>query len=196
MYDRAKPANHEAEKALLGAVILGDLATMDRAMEIIREPEAFDLQTNRAIWNAMIKLREDKQPIDLVTLHAALGSKFDTMYLATLPNIAPGSMYAVPSPENIEQYAQMVWDQYIRRRAIQETEATWDKLYSGEDPSETISAAMMTQSKILEGDSRRGLVPINQGLMSLLIRLNLGRTRMESQEFLPAIWTWIGFSED
>jgi replicative DNA helicase len=168
MYDRAKPANHEAEKALLGAVILGDQATMDRAMEIIREPEAFDLQTNRAIWNAMTKLREDKQPIDLVTLHTALGSKFDTMYLATLPNIAPGSMYAIPSTENIEQYAQMVWDQYIRRRAIQETEATWDKLYSGEDPRETISASMLTQSKILEGDTRRGLVPINQGLMSVL----------------------------
>src|SRR5437867_3730981 len=63
---RLPPQNLEAEKAVLGAVLLDNQA-LYKALEVI-SPDEFYLPKHRKIFEAMIALAEHNQVIDLVTL--------------------------------------------------------------------------------------------------------------------------------
>jgi replicative DNA helicase len=60
------PANVEAERSILGAILLDNLA-FNQAAEHLR-PEDFSLDSNRRIYSRMIDLAESSRPIDIVTL--------------------------------------------------------------------------------------------------------------------------------
>lgn len=69
-FDRVPPQNMEAEQAVIGAVLLQAEALIT-AMERLRS-EDFYSGPHQRIYEAMIELAENNQPIDLVTLTAHL----------------------------------------------------------------------------------------------------------------------------
>ena len=64
--DRALPHNGDAEKTVLGAVLV-DNAAFNSAAEILNRDD-FYRDAHRRIFDAMAALAERSQPIDLVTL--------------------------------------------------------------------------------------------------------------------------------
>src|SRR5271169_4336106 len=64
--DRTLPHNTEAERTVLGAVLV-DNAAFNSAAEILGR-EDFYRESHRRIFEAMATLAERSQPIDLVTL--------------------------------------------------------------------------------------------------------------------------------
>ena len=63
---RLPPQNLEAERAVLGAILLDNQA-LYKTLEVI-SPDEFYLPKHRKIFEAMIALAEYNQVIDLVTL--------------------------------------------------------------------------------------------------------------------------------
>ncbi|MBI3341948.1 replicative DNA helicase [Candidatus Curtissbacteria bacterium] len=109
------PQDLEAEKSIIGAVLLDRDAIISIA-QVLR-PEHFYKQAHADIFQAILALFERREPIDLITLTAALKSqgRFDDVGgAAYLAQLASG----VPTAAHITQYAQIVRSHAVKRRLI------------------------------------------------------------------------------
>ncbi len=112
---RIPPHSIEAETAVLGAVLLSN-AALDTALESLR-PEDFYTEAHRFIFQAMVELSTDAQPVDLVTLaerlkaNGRLKTVGGAVYLAQLAD-------AVQSAAHVAHYARIVKDYALARSLI------------------------------------------------------------------------------
>ena len=113
--DRVPPHNDDAEKASLGAVLL-DQDAIDTVLRFLRAGD-FYRTAHKKIFQAIIDLSNQSQPIDLITLAEKLRDKGEleqcggAAYISTLSDF-------VPTSANVEYYAKIVHDCSIRRRLI------------------------------------------------------------------------------
>ncbi|HOC20662.1 MAG TPA: replicative DNA helicase [Anaerolineae bacterium] len=114
--DKTIPQNIEAEEAVLGALLI-DAEAIFRVLSFLRV-EHFYLQKHRWIYEAILGLHEQREPVDFLTLTAALERQEQLQAIG-------GSAYilqlisAVPSAINIESYAHMVEQASVRRRLLE-----------------------------------------------------------------------------
>lgn len=116
---RVPPQNIDSEKALLGSVMLRPDALADVVDLVL--PESFYAEKHRIIWQAMLDLFSQSNPIDLLSLSARLKEKNQlesvggASYLSDLVS-------SVPSAANIRHYAEIVYRKYMMRRLIEAAE--------------------------------------------------------------------------
>lgn len=109
------PANVEAERSILGAILLDNLS-YHQAAEHLR-PEDFSLDSHRRIYSRMIDLAESSRPIDIITLieelerNKELQAIGDTAYVSSL-------LDGVPDRPSIEHYVKIVRDKALLRGLI------------------------------------------------------------------------------
>lgn len=110
------PQNDEAEKAVLGAILI-DNNSIHEVLEILRT-EDFYKDNHRKIFNSMIDLEQNNNPIDVLTLYEYLKSKGNLLeeiggsaYLTYLTEL-------VPTTVNVGHYAQIVKDKSILRKLV------------------------------------------------------------------------------
>lgn len=112
---RQAPHNLEAEMSVLGAMLL-DQSLIAQVMDRIA-PEDFYQKSHRAIFNAIVKLSDSDQSVDLVTLTEALKSSGTlenaggAPYLTTLINY-------LPTTAHLDSYLKIVGEKAILRRLI------------------------------------------------------------------------------
>lgn len=112
---KVPPHDQEAEKAVLGSVLI-DPSSISSAVEILKS-DHFYLEEHRLIFSGILALFEKHQPIDLITLTSELKQQGTlkkaggTEYLSELINSVPTSAY-------IENYAQIVKGNFIKRQLI------------------------------------------------------------------------------
>ena len=113
--DRTLPHNLEAEKCVLGAILINNHA-FNQAAEVIDSKDFFR-DAHRRIFEKMVGLSERSQPIDLVTLKDELSKSGDLdevggpAYIASLTD-------GIPRSANIESYAKIVKERSTRRHLI------------------------------------------------------------------------------
>ena len=71
--DRGLPASLDAERSILGAILL-DNDTYPQAAESLRA-EDFSLDSHRRIYARMVDLNDTGRPVDIVTLADELGRR-------------------------------------------------------------------------------------------------------------------------
>ncbi len=87
------PANVEAERSILGAILLDNFA-YNQAAEHLRT-EDFSLDSHRRIYSRMVDLAESSRPIDMITLieelerNKDLQSVGDVAYVSSLVEGVP-----------------------------------------------------------------------------------------------------------
>lgn len=112
---RIPPHNKEAEQSVLGSLLLESNAVVDVAAFL--RPRHFYDPAHAAIFEAILALYEDRQPIDLITLGQQLKKKRlftkigGAAYLTELVNL-------VPTSAHVEHYGRIVKDHWIRRQII------------------------------------------------------------------------------
>ncbi len=125
---RVPPHSIEAEMCVLGSMML-DPAVIDIAVQI-NKPEHFFRPAHVPIFQALVDMRNDGKPIDLVLLRDELTSRgrLDKVGgVEYLVSLAEG----VPNAANLEFYAQIVRDKAILREVIR---AGADMTTAGYDP--------------------------------------------------------------
>lgn len=126
------PANLEAERGVLGAIILDNQAFYP-AVEIVG-PTDFWYEAHRVIFSKMIELERAKQAIDLVTLHDRLEQAGDveraggSTYLAALVD-------GVPRVSNIEYYCNIVKEKATFRRLVNLADGTMSSAMEARGPA-------------------------------------------------------------
>src|SRR5450432_1027720 len=109
------PANVEAERSILGAILLVNFA-YNQAAEHLRI-EDFSLDSHRRIYSRMVDLAESSRPIDMITLideldrHKDLQPIGDVGYVSSLTD-------GVPDRPSIEHYVKIVRDKALLRGLI------------------------------------------------------------------------------
>lgn len=109
------PQNLDAEKSLLGAVLIDEEVLAD-VTEVVKARDFYD-KRHAAIFSGMLRLYEKHKPVDLLTLTDELKRKDDldmvggSAYLTELTNYVPTAAHA-------EAYADIVAQSAVRRRLI------------------------------------------------------------------------------
>jgi len=115
MVQRVPPHSREAEQAVLGAILL-DHSAINNILDVLT-PEHFYFESHSAIYEAMLKLSEDRRPIDLVTMQDALkkSGRLEAAgglaYLGELSGL-------IPTTTGIVHYATIVREKAMLRRMI------------------------------------------------------------------------------
>jgi replicative DNA helicase len=156
--ERPLPNNLEAERSVLGAVLLDNNA-LNAAIENLRA-EDFFLDQHRRVFTQMIALSESQQAIDLITLteqlhrHGDLEAAGGAPYLASLAD-------GLPRVSNIEHYARIVKEKALLRNLIHATHNIQQRAFEGEDGADAVlDNAESSIFALAEDRVRVGLLPI------------------------------------
>jgi len=114
--DRLPPQNIDAEEAILGGILI-DPEAMGRVAELL-QPDAFYISAHQEIYRTALSLYGQGKPTDLMTVSTSLHDR------GVLDKVGGQSRIAqlvdrTVSAVNIDQYAQLVMDKYLRRKMIQ-----------------------------------------------------------------------------
>ena len=156
--DAGLPANVDAEKTILGAILLDNAAHAEAAEKL--ESDDFSLDSHRRIFLRMSELMDAQRAVDIVTLANELAryKEVDAVggvaYLASLTE-------GLPRRPVIEEYIRIVKDKSMLRRLMLICSSA---IARAADQSETaIGVLDETEAKLLEV-SEKGLT---QGFQSL-----------------------------
>ena len=163
------PQNVEAERSVLGAVLLDNHA-LNTAIEKLK-PEDFFLDQHRRIFIHMIVLGEAQQPIDLVTLCDQLRRKGE-LEAAGGPAYLAQLVDGVPRVSHLEHYARIVKEKSLLRGLIHATQAIQQTaLEAEEDPDAILDQAESSIFQLAEDRIRVGLVPMKDVVRDNIERL-------------------------
>src|SRR5215472_14848497 len=133
--ERTLPHNLEAERSVLGAILLHNEA-FNLAAEVIDSGDFFR-DAHRRIFDRMVKLSERSDAIDLVTLKDELNKagELDEVggpaYIAALVDGVPRSM-------NVEHYARIIKEKATLRSLIYSANKILANAYEAEDNADVI----------------------------------------------------------
>jgi replicative DNA helicase len=125
--------NHEAERTLLGAIIV-DNEALPKVAGLL-SPKHFGLESHRILYEAMLALFERSDPIDLVTLKNELGTDLER---AGGPAFIAMLIDGVPRITNPEHWARVVLEKARRRAAVVLAQRLLDDARSDEVETDTL----------------------------------------------------------
>src|SRR4051812_30230865 len=116
----APPHNLEAEMSVLGAILISDRTLYALVIEEGLKPEDFYRERHRLIYDAMLGLYREGEPIDVLTVSEQLKQKgqLDDVGGEGAVDALAG---AVPSVANARRYAQIVRENALMRRLLKAT---------------------------------------------------------------------------
>lgn len=158
--DKGLPTNIEAERLVLGSIMLEEGLYIQAAGTL--EADDFSLDQHRRIFSRMGELHERGESIDRVTLanellrHSELEACGGLSYLVSLDD-------GLPHIVNIDSYIRIVKDKAILRRIIFASQQLMHRCMVGEeDPGEILAGAEETLLKLGESRAKAGLASPRQ----------------------------------
>jgi replicative DNA helicase len=135
--DRVVPHNLEAERALLGSILL-DNSALNLALEGVGRDDFFS-EAHRITFDKMIAISEKNRTIDLVTLSEELAKEGQiekaggAAYLAALTDGVP-----VGTSVAVSEYSRIVKEKSILRRLINASNNVISRCLEGTDDPDTL----------------------------------------------------------
>ena len=156
--EKTLPHNLEAERSILGAVLLDDKALLT-VFETVKSQD-FYLEGHRRVFEKMVQLMNLSQPIDLITLKEELQRAGELESVGGAAYLA-GLTDGLPRARNIEHYARIVKEKSTLRRLIQISSEPMSRSYRDEAPTEEIlQSAEKAIYDISNAQFRSGFTPI------------------------------------
>jgi replicative DNA helicase len=113
--DRLPPQNVEAEESILGGILL-DPEAISRVIDIL-QPEAFYIGAHKEMYVAAVTLHNQGKPTDLMNVATWLQDRKLLDKVGGQAKLAQLVERTV-SAANIDQYAYLIMDKFLRRRLI------------------------------------------------------------------------------
>ncbi len=158
--DRPLPQSPDAERAVLGSILINNHAFY-RVISLI-DSEDFFKDSHRAIFGTMRALAEESREIDLLTLKDELGKRQQldhaggTSYISSLID-------GIPDIANVERYARIVKEKsMLRRLVVMGNSVMRAALDPPNEPAEVLNIAERTLYEIAEGSIDKGFVALDR----------------------------------
>jgi len=114
---RIPPHNLDAERAVLGAVLLEGRETLPRVIEVLR-PSDFYTEAHRSMYEGMLRLFDRGEPVDVLTLQEEL-RRGDRLEVVGGPAALALLVEQASIAAHLHSYAQIVRDMAVLRELIQ-----------------------------------------------------------------------------
>jgi replicative DNA helicase len=148
--EKGLPANIDAERFILGSILLDDSAFLDVAG--VLAPDDFCLDKHRKIFRRMVELHDRTEKIDRVTVANEL-LKFNELesvdgvtYLVSLDD-------GLPRIPNLDSYVKIIRDKATLRRIISAAQVMMNRALMAEEEADAILAGA-EESLVQLGDAR------------------------------------------
>src|ERR1700680_3415368 len=171
--ERTLPHNLEAERSVLGAILLHNDA-FNLAAEVIDSVDFFR-DAHRRIFDKMVKLVERGDAIDLVTLKEELGRSGELDEVGG-PAYITALVDGVPRSTNVEHYARIIKEKATLRNLIYSANKILTTAYEGgEDADVILDQAEHAIFAIADDKVRDGFVSLRdlaQGSLETIEKLH------------------------
>lgn len=169
---RVPPHNLDAEKAVLGAILL-DGALFATAAEHLDDPVHFYRHAHQVTYRAMVALAQAQVEIDFVTLKDALvkaGQLDDVGGPAYLASLSDG----IPRGSNVGEYARIVRQHANRRLLIRAAATAIAQAHNAEaDAAVLIDDAQQAMFAIAQGDTGGGFKRLSEIMPSVFAQIEV-----------------------
>ncbi|MGK7933865.1 MAG: replicative DNA helicase [Microcystaceae cyanobacterium] len=163
------PQNIEAEESILGG-LLQDTEAMARVVDLITI-DAFYVPAHRQIYDAALQLHSQGQPTDFITVTSWLKDHHLLDEIGGMAKITQLIDHTV-SAVNIDRYATLVMDKYIRRQLIK---AGHEIVEIGHDTTQEMETVLdEAEQKVFRLSQKRpqeGLIPISDTIVQTFSEL-------------------------
>jgi replicative DNA helicase len=155
---RVPPHSEEAERGLLGSMLLDAERVVDLCIEGQIAPESFYVQWHRVLFELLVDMHNEGRPVDLLTVSERLRD------LGRLDQ-AGGATYleklvdACPTPAHAEYYLDLVRQKCLLRRVIDTSREAIDACYAGEEDADGILDRVEQEFFNVSGMQRATMLP-------------------------------------
>ena len=158
MGERSLPHNADAERTVLGAILVDNQA-FNSAAEILTRDD-FYRDAHRRIFEAMAVLAEKSEPIDLVTLKNEL-TRTQSLDAAGGVAYLAGLVEGVPRLENVLPWSRIIREASVLRNLIHASARIAQEATDAQESADSIlDRAEQAIFAIAERKIRAGLVPV------------------------------------
>jgi replicative DNA helicase len=158
MLIQSMPANVEAERSILGAILL-DNHSYNEAAERLK-PEDFLLESHRRIYARMVDLAEVSKPIDMITLVEALERRKELEGVGDVGYVS-SLLDGVPDRPSIAHYINIVRDKSLLRGLIHAANATIARAADqADEPDDVLNDAEAAILQLSEKRIGRGFLGV------------------------------------
>ncbi len=153
----------EAEEAILGGILL-DPEAMVRVADILIK-DAFYVQAHREIYNAAMMLHGQGKPTDLMTVSTWLADRDLLEKIGGTTKIAQ-LLNRTVSAANVDRYATLVMDKYVRRQLITAGHEIVDLGYhTAEELDKVLDESEQKIFRLTQERPQQGLVSISETII-------------------------------
>ena len=162
---RIPPHNLDAERAVLGAMLLEGREGLPRVIEILR-PHDFYTEAHRAMFETMLRLFDRSEPVDLITLSEEL-RRSDQLDFVGGPAALALLVEQASIAAHLMSYASIVRDMAVLRDLIQtSTQIITQAFDAKEDVQTVVDDAERRIFSLAERRLEGSAVPVNRILKS------------------------------
>src|ERR1051325_399077 len=133
---RIPPHNRDAERAVLGAMLLEGREAVPRVVEVLR-PSDFYTEAHRAIYDTMLRLFDRGEPIDLITLSEEL-RRTDQLQFVGGPAALALLVEQASIAAHLMSYAGIVRDMAVLRELIQTSTQIITQAFDAKEEVQTV----------------------------------------------------------
>jgi replicative DNA helicase len=185
---RERPANVDAERAVLGSILLKPDVCDDIALLV--KPEDFADEAHQVLYRHLLELHDSGKRIDTTIVLERLRTQGDLERIGGAPAIVD-ILESVPHAAHASHYAQIVRDKAMLRSLIDaSTDILRDAYDASDEPRELVARAEAKIFQILEHRSSAEAKPIEEVLQEVMIRMD---ARMKHEHAMGGVET--GFTD-
>ncbi len=133
---RIPPHNLDAERAVLGAMLLEGREGLPRVIEILR-PSDFYTEAHRAMYDTMLRLFDRAEPVDLITLSEEL-RRTDQLEFVGGPVALALLVEQASIAAHLVSYASIVRDMAVLRELIQTSTQIITQAFDAKEDVQTV----------------------------------------------------------
>jgi replicative DNA helicase len=185
--ERHPPQNIDAERAILGAILL-DPDVVHRVADLVH-PEDFFQEAHRLIYETVLSLDDAGTPIDVITLVTGLRREGyleragGATYVASL-------LDGVPTTAHAEHYARLVAEKALLRTLIRVATRIRDLGYEAEtDPTRLLNEAERLILGLAQDRGASSFTPVKNVLTAALQRIEEVYKAQGEMLGLPTVFT-------
>ncbi len=184
---RILPHSVEAEQSVIGSMIM-DREAVTVASEIVTGEDFYSRQYG-ILFETMVEMGEEGQPIDLVTLQNRLREKDVPPEISSLEFVRD-LIAAVPTSANVKYYANIVAKKSLLRRLIRLNEEIANNCYAEKESLEYIlEDTEKRMFQLLQKRDTSEFVPIRQVVMNAMDRIEAASRNKGSVTGIPTGFT-------
>ena len=186
----APPHSIEAEQSVLGAILLSERVHYAFVIEEGLKPEDFYRDRHRVIYESMLALYEQSEPIDVLTVTEHLRSRGKLDEAGGAAEI-DGLSAAVPAVGNLRRYGAIVKEQSLLRRLLGATYEIQAAVHGHEAaPRDLVERAERVMLEVAHDDRQKDFVQVGD-----VLHAEIAKWQQLSSEGRSLTGTPSGFSD-